>query len=140
MGYGNFTATCSGATDNAGNSAQPASVSYAVQPPPNDTNSVSISSTGLIYNRIKKTGSETVTVTNTAGQNLAGPLQLVVSNLPAGVTLVNATGTWGGNPYVTVTGSSLAPGASVSLTLTFSYSAGPSFNATPQVYSGTLRN
>jgi glycosidase len=139
-GYGNFTATCSGATDNAGNSAQPVSVSYTVQAPPNDSSSVSISSTGLVYNRIKKTGTETVTITNISGQALAGPVQLVLSGLSAGVTAANATGTWGSNPYWTATASALGPGASVSLSVTFSYSAGTNVSTTAAVYSATLRN
>ncbi len=33
QGHGNLTATCSGATDNAGNSAPPVSVSYTVTAP-----------------------------------------------------------------------------------------------------------
>jgi hypothetical protein len=36
-GTGSFTATCSGATDNAGNSAAPVSVSYSVTPPADTT-------------------------------------------------------------------------------------------------------
>jgi hypothetical protein len=139
-GYGNFTATCSGATDKAGNSAQPVSVSYTVQAPPNDTSSVSISSTGFVYNRIKHTGSATITIKNTGGQTLAGPLQLVLSNLPAGVTAANSTGAWGGNPYWTATASSLGAGASVSVTITLSYSAGTNVTSTPTVYSAALRN
>jgi hypothetical protein len=138
-GYGNFTATCSGATDNAGNAAQPVSVSYTVQAPPNDASSVSITSNGLFYNTIKKQGTETITVTNTSGSAIAGPLQLVLT-INGGATAVSPTGTWGGNPYWTLTGSSLAPGASVSITVTFSYSAGTNFTATPAVYSATLRN
>ena len=104
------------------------------------TGSVSISSTGLIYNRVKKTGSETVTIKNTSGQALAGPLQLVLTGLSSGVTAVGPTGTWGGNPYWTATASSLGPGASVSLTVTLSYETGTNVSATPAVYSATLRN
>jgi len=139
-GYGSFTATCSGATDNAGNSAQAVSDSYTVQAPPNYTSSVSMSSTGFVYNRIKHTGTETVTIKNTSGQALTGPLQLVFSGLGAGVTAANATGTWGGNPYWTATGSSLAPGASVSVSVTLSYQTGTNVSATAAVVSGTLRN
>ncbi|HEX3685445.1 MAG TPA: alpha-amylase family glycosyl hydrolase [Bryobacteraceae bacterium] len=139
-GYGSFTVTCSGATDNAGNSAQPVSDSYTVQAPPNFTSSVSISSTGLLYNKIKKTGTETVTIQNISGQALAGPLQLVLAGLSSGVTAVSPSGTWGGNPYWTATGSSLAPGASVSVSVTLSYATGTNVSATAAVYSATLRN
>ena len=54
--------------------------------------------------------------------------------------LVNASATWGGNPYVTVTGGSLGSGASVSITLTFSYQPTTNVSATAVVYSATLRN
>jgi len=81
-----------------------------------------------------------VTITNTSGQALAGPLQLVFTNMPAGVTAVGPTGTWGGNPYWTATGSALGPGASVSVTVTLSYSTGTSVSTTAALYSGTLRN
>jgi hypothetical protein len=138
-GYGNFMATCSGATDNAGNTAQPVSDSYTVQAPPNVTSSLSISSTGLGYNRVTKHGTETITVKNTSGSAIAGPLQLVLT-ISGAASAVGPTGTWGGNPYWTLTGSSLAPGASVSLTLTFSYAAGTNFTTTAAAYSATLRN
>jgi hypothetical protein len=138
-GYGNFMSTCSGATDNAGNTAQPVSDSYTVQGPPNDTSSVKITSNGLFYNKIKKQGTETITVTNTSGSAIAGPLQLVLT-ISGAASAVGPTGTWGGNPYCTLTGSSLAPGASVSLTLTFSYAAGTNFTTTAAAYSATLRN
>ena len=89
---------------------------------------------------MKHTGTSTATITNISSQALAGPLQLVLSGLAAGVTAANATGTWGGNPYWTATASSLAPGASVSVSVTLSYQTGTNVSATATVVSGTLRN
>jgi hypothetical protein len=133
-GYGNFTATCSGAQDNAGNTASPVSDSYTVQAPPNVTAKVRITSHPLAYNK------ETFAIKNTSGQSIAGPLQLVLTNLPAGVTARNATGTWGGNPYLTISSSSFAPQATVNVVVDFSNPAGPPVRPTPAVYSATLRN
>jgi len=101
----------------------------------NVTSSVSIVTSGLLYNRTAKTGSETVTITNRSGVTLVGPLELVMAiNNPA-VTAKNATGAYQGNPYW-ATPSSLAPGKSVTLTVTFNYALGASFGATPSFYSG----
>jgi hypothetical protein len=104
----------------------------------NVTSGVSVTSTGLIYNRVAKQGSETVTITNTSGSTIAGPVQLVISGLPGTVTPVGNTGTFSGNPYWTATAGSLAPGASVKVTITFSYAIGTSFSTTESVYSGSL--
>ncbi|HEX4749548.1 MAG TPA: alpha-amylase family glycosyl hydrolase [Bryobacteraceae bacterium] len=139
-GYGNFTATCSGATDNAGNAAQPVVVSYSVQAPPNITNSVRMISTGLVYDKATKTGTETLMVMNASGAAIPGPIQVVISNLPQGVTVVGPTGTWGGNPYVTVTGSTLAPDETVTISLTFSFAMEKKVTATLTAYTGALRN
>ena len=72
------------------------------------------------YNSLTKLWSETVTLTNKTGSTLTGPLSLEMTNLPSGVVLTDATGTTNGNPYIRFLSSGrLKPGASVSLTLTF---------------------
>jgi uncharacterized repeat protein (TIGR01451 family) len=65
--------------------------------------------------------SQTITITNTSGHALLGPLALVLENLPAGVTLANASGRYQGNPYINVLrdGEVLEPGQSVTITLDF---------------------
>jgi hypothetical protein len=64
---------------------------------------------------------QTVTLSNTSGGVLAGPLAVALGDLPEGVTLANATGSYQGHPYVDVLGSgaALAPGQRVRLTLEF---------------------
>jgi hypothetical protein len=104
----------------------------------NVTSSVKVTSTGLVYNRVTKQGSETVTITNTTGSTIAGPVQLVISGLPGTVTPVGNTGTFSGNPYWTATAGSLTSGASAQVTITFSYAIGTSFSTTASVYSGSL--
>lgn len=102
------------------------------------TSSVRVTSTGFIYNRVKKQGTATMTIKNIGGAGISGPIQLVLSGLPAGSTAANAAGTFNGNPYWTASAGSLAPGSSVTVAVTFSYAVGLSFNSTPTVYSGNF--
>jgi len=65
-----------------------------------------------------------LSVTNTTGAAIGGPIEIVISNLSSPVTLTNFNGTSGcassGSPYVTVLASgSLAAGASASVELLF---------------------
>ena len=64
---------------------------------------------------------QTVTITNLSGQTLRGPLGLVVVGLPNTAALVDASGTYQGNPYINLMAynSTLAAGQSVSITLQF---------------------
>jgi hypothetical protein len=69
---------------------------------------------------------QAVTLTNTSGKPLVGPLSLVLDGLSAGVKLVNQAGTTGatspaGSPYVNVAlaGNVLDAGQSVTVTLAF---------------------
>jgi hypothetical protein len=76
-------------------------------------------------------------VTNTSGATINGPLQLLLTISNGAVTASNATGVYQGNPYWTSAGS-LAPGASVNLTVTFTYALGTTFTTMPTVYSGGI--
>lgn len=62
-----------------------------------------------------------VTITNSSDGKLHGPMALVLTNLPAGVTLLNASGSYEGKPYVDLLGpkQSLAPDQKVTITLSF---------------------
>jgi predicted extracellular nuclease len=105
----------------------------------NVTSSVSITSTGLSYNRVTKQYTGTLTIVNTSASALTAPLQLALSNLSAGDTLANATGTGAAGPYITaLPAGSLAAGGSVQVTVRISapQSASPTFTAL--VYSGTF--
>jgi hypothetical protein len=59
-----------------------------------------------------------VTITNTSGAALTGPLWLKLNGLTSGLTLDNASGMDAGAPYVVLTGT-LAAGATVNVPLTF---------------------
>lgn len=101
----------------------------------NVTGSVSVKASGLVYNRVSKTGTETITVTNTSGATIAGPLELALAINNGGVTAANAAGTYQGSPYW-MSGNGLAPGASATFTVTFSYPLGTTFTTTSTIYSG----
>jgi predicted extracellular nuclease len=84
------------------------------------TSRVSIVRSGVVTNRVTLKTSGRVTITNTSGTALNGPLHLRLDGLTAGVTLDNASGNQGGAPYLTLPNASLAAGASVTVTVTFS--------------------
>ena len=77
------------------------------------------------YRRATNTFAQLVTLTNTGTASLAGPLALALDQLSLNARLANASGTTvatlpAGSPFVTVSPNSLAPGASVSVLLSFS--------------------
>ena len=110
----------------------------AGQSPINVTSLVKVTSTAFAFNKTTKTYHSTVTVLNQSKQKIAGPLQLVLTNLPAGVTLTTASGTTGGNPYVTVTTQALAASHSASVKIQIQAGSASQISYTAQVYSGTF--
>jgi beta-glucosidase len=107
----------------------------------NVTALVSVTSSGFVYNRIHGTGSETVTLTNTSAAAIPGPIQLSLSIVGSGATAVNNTGTstaLGDDPYWTVQPGSLAPGASLTVTVTLAYGIDNFSTPSPAVYSGVM--
>jgi hypothetical protein len=82
---------------------------------------ISLSFGSITYNSNKNSYSETVTLTNNSSRTLTGPQSLELTNLPSGVVLTDATGTTNGNTYIRFLSAAktLKPGASVSITLTF---------------------
>jgi hypothetical protein len=102
------------------------------------TGSVKISATGMTLNRMTGKFSGSVSFTNTSGQALNGPLQFVLQNLPAGVTLDNKSGDFNGAPYLTLPNASLAAGATVTVSTTFTNPNKVSIVYTPKLYSGTF--
>ena len=132
-GEGQFTATCSGGTDNAANIAAPVSVTYDVVA--NISSSVNV----LTQFRSMKYTSATMTVRNTSQNNITiyGPLQVVLTQLTPGVTLANPSGSYLGNPYITIPGgTTLPPGASSSVQVQFNNPGNVKVNFTAVTYSG----
>ncbi|WP_075795316.1 ExeM/NucH family extracellular endonuclease [Massilia putida] len=102
------------------------------------TGSVKIVPGALGYNRVTGKFTGSVAFTNTSGAPLSGPLQYVPQGLPAGVTLDNKSGDFNGAPYVTLPGSGLAAGATVTVSLTFTNPAKTNITFTSKLYAGTF--
>jgi predicted extracellular nuclease len=117
----------------------PVVVSLALTPSFADvTASVKIARSGFTLNRAtgKYTGS--VTITNTSGQALNGPLHFRLDGLTAGVTLDNRSGEQGGSPYITLPNASLAAGASVTVSTVFTNTQKLVINYSSALVSGTF--
>ena len=109
-----------------------------MQPIPPTT--ITTTSTGLAYSRVTQTFNGTITLTNISNAAISGPLEVVLTGLPAGVTQVNATGTFAGNPYITVPlpGGSLSLGQSARVAVQFKNPSNVTIQAAPLVYSGSF--
>jgi hypothetical protein len=84
------------------------------------TSQITLAYTGYVLNRGTGTFDTQATLTNHQAA-LAAPVELVVSGLPAGVTLANASGkTASGTPFIDVGGTGIAQGGSASVILKFS--------------------
>jgi len=117
----------------------PVVISLNLQAPYTDvSSSVKTVSSGLTYARLSGQWSGTISITNTSGAAITGPLQVSLGGLPAGVTLINASGSRSGVPYITANASSLAPGATLSVPVTFTKTGTAAISYTTQVYSGTF--
>jgi hypothetical protein len=81
---------------------------------------------------------QTVSLTNTSGGTLSGPLALAVSNLTGGAVLSNASGSFLGTPYLNLlaAGKHLKAGQRLVVTLTFRSATAPSPAYTSQVLAG----
>jgi hypothetical protein len=63
---------------------------------------VNVTQNGFGRNCATGIWSATMTVTNTSGSAINGPVQVVLTNLTPGVTMVNNAGTLNGSPFITV--------------------------------------
>jgi predicted extracellular nuclease len=117
----------------------PVVVSLALAPTFSDvTASAKIAKSGFTMNRLTGKTTGTVTITNTSGATLNGPLHLVLQGLTAGVTLDGKSGEQGGAPYLTLPNATLAAGASVTVTTTFTNPSKVSIGYTAKLFSGTF--
>ena len=99
---------------------------------------VSMVQSALKGNLITGKFTGTVTITNTSGAPINGPLQLRLDGLPANVSLDNRTGINAGVPYITVSNGTLAAGAQLTVTTTFSNPQKAQITYTPKLISGTF--
>jgi hypothetical protein len=100
---------------------------------------IAVTSSGLAYSRVSHTFNGTVTITNVSRSTIAGPFQIVLDSLTAGVTLTNATSTFGGWSYITVPGvGSLAPGQAATVGVHFDNPSNVTIYFSPIPYSGSF--
>jgi len=100
---------------------------------------ISATASGLSYSRSAQTFNGTVTIKNVSSSTIAGPFQIVLNSLTSGVTLTNATGSFGGWPYITVPGvGSLASGQSATVNVRFKNPSNTMINFTPVAYAGSF--
>jgi hypothetical protein len=80
---------------------------------------------------------ESLTITNTGGQYVSGPISVVLTKLSAGFTLSNATGSYNGSPYIRILNYGvLSPGQSYTAFLQFSVGPTAVIQFTPATYVG----
>jgi hypothetical protein len=82
--------------------------------------------------------SGTVSFTNTSGKAINGPLQFVLQGLSANATLDGKSGDFNGSPYITLPNASLAAGATVTVTTTFTNPSKTTVSYSTKLYSGTF--
>jgi len=108
-------------------------------PPVVPPTQVSTTASGLAYSRVSQTFNGTVSLTNISTTAISGPLQVLFTGMPANVSLVNATATLAGTPYLTVlTTASLASGQSITVAVQFSNPLKAAVRFTPAIYSGSI--
>jgi len=89
---------------------------------------VSVSRSGFRFSRASGRFIQSVTLTNTSGSAISGPVSLVLDGLSPGTVLSNAVGLTSvtspsGHPYLAADAGSLAPNASVTVTLSLTQTA-----------------
>jgi hypothetical protein len=137
----NLTLPAPGATGSLGANASIV-INAGANQPVDVSSQVKVTMSGLTRSRATGISSGTVTMLNTGAATIAAPIQLVLTNLVGGATLVNETGTvpsgpYAGAPYITVAGSSgLAPGASVTVSVQFTYTGSAAISSVPKTLSG----
>ena len=88
------------------------------------TSQVQVTRGGFRYNRTTGHFIQIVTLTNTGGSSIAGPISLALDNVPANATLFGISGatlcdTPQGSPYISLGAASLDPGVPVAATVEF---------------------
>lgn len=114
-------------------------VAYFTLPVTTDlSSSVSLETTPPVYRPVLQFYTSEVTLTNTSGSLIKGPVYVLITGLTPGVTVKNADGEINGVPYVKV--ASLAVGASGarSVTLRLVAPEGTTITYTPKAVAGTL--
>ncbi len=101
---------------------------------------VGITYGGFTLNRRTGRYVQTLTLRNSSGTTVNGPISLVLSGLSSNATLFQPTGStsvfFPGSRYINLSVSSLAPGAAASLTLEFTKTGSAGITYTGKVIAG----
>jgi hypothetical protein len=112
---------------------------YVTVGTPVPADKLSITASGLAYNRITRTFNGTLTFQNISAAPINGPFELLFDQLPGGVDVVSPSGTYQGKPFLDIAGTpTLAPGQSVTVSIRFSDPTNVKITFTPIIYSGTI--
>jgi uncharacterized repeat protein (TIGR01451 family) len=133
------TASFGPVAGNANPATSSISLTTTVVTPVNVSADVSVKGGSLSYNSALNEFVQTITLTNSSGSTLFGPLALQLTNLSSNATLANANGTQAnGNPYVDFlsAGHSLAAGQSITVTLYFRDPSKQGISYDTQVWKG----
>lgn len=108
------------------------------------TSQTQVTRGGFRYNHNTVRFSQAVTVTNSSGSSIAGPVSLVTDNLPAKATLFGISGATqclnpAGSQYINVASSSLDSGGSVTTALQFINTEMSGVSYLPRVITGPSR-
>lgn len=102
---------------------------------------MSVSRSGFTLNRRTARVVQQVSVTNMLTVPLTGPIVLVLDDLSVNTSLANKTGNTvgapAGNPYIVISNSSLAAGATATVSLEFTSPSSGGITYTPRPMSGT---
>jgi hypothetical protein len=102
------------------------------------TGQIRYSESGIVFNRFTGVYTGTITLTNTDKTAITGPIQLVLTDLTPGLTLINAAGIFEGAPYITASGP-LAADGSLTITLEFRKASSSLYvQYVPRFYSGSF--
>ncbi|MGZ8288681.1 MAG: ExeM/NucH family extracellular endonuclease [Telluria sp.] len=93
---------------------------------------------GPTYNRVTGKFGGTYSFTNKTAAAITGPFHVTFAGLPAGVTLDNASGKLNGVPYITAGAATVAPGATVTVSMIFSNPAKSGISFSNAIYSGAF--
>jgi YD repeat-containing protein len=94
---------------------------------------VSVTDGLIVYSRATGLYNAQITVTNISS-NIPGKVEVALSNLPLGITLLNYVGTYNGAPYITASTNGLASGASITIAVQFKNPGNVKINFTPVIY------
>jgi hypothetical protein len=121
-----------------------ATVMITITPPPcasNLTASVAVTRSGFSYSPLLKRYAQTLTLTNTSGSTITGPIYVILDNLSTGAALYNAGGSTAcaaptGSPYISIAGP-IGAGASTNVVLQFSDPTNAAITYTARFLAGT---